>query len=91
MKWAYLAIIAIWLLLSLTLTFIAIWITHNAWLLTASGAAAVPTIILYRIAKSLFPLNDKEYEIIALKIMLQGSIEKHNKNKHLGDDLLNGQ
>jgi hypothetical protein len=62
-QWFFLALVALWLILSLLAPLVAFVSTGNLLCLTACADIAPPTYVLYILAKRIFPPGDNETKI----------------------------
>jgi hypothetical protein len=77
MQWFFLILLALWIGGAMTLPIVAFCLTGNPLCFSFFGTLAPPVYILHRIAGFLFPKQEKDYELAALKI-------KHLAQKKLG-------
>src|SRR5438132_10961239 len=68
MQWFFLKLVSVWIFVAITLPIVAFCITKNPLCLSGLTTLTPPVYILYRITKYLFPLGEKEFQIVALKI-----------------------
>jgi hypothetical protein len=67
MRWFFLALVALWILAAIIGSIIASYLAGNPLFLSGFSALLPPAFLLRRIIKSLFPLDDREYEIEKIK------------------------
>ena len=68
MRWFYLIGIGIWILVALSITGAAFCITRNPYSFSLFTTLAPPVYLLIRITKYLFPRDDKDFQLAAMKI-----------------------
>ena len=66
-QWFFLSLISLWILISTIGPIVAFCLTNNPLSLSLMSTLAPPLYILYRIARSLFPLNDGDIQIALAK------------------------
>ncbi len=67
-QWFFLALVALWLILSILAPLVAFITTSNSLCLTAFADIAPPTYLLYFLAKRIFPPGDSETKIELAKL-----------------------
>ena len=68
MRWCFMICMGIWILLALSITGAAVCITRSPYSLSLFTTLAPPVYILIRITKYLFPRDDKDFRLAAMKI-----------------------
>ena len=69
MRWFLAIILMVWILATLILVGTLFCITHNALCLSLCTVATPPAVLLSKMAAYLFPHNEWDYKLAALKIM----------------------
>jgi hypothetical protein len=80
MRWFFLSLVTLWIIAATISPLVAFCLTKNPFCLTGFTAIAPPAIILNRIAKYLFPKDERDYRIEEIRIKY--GVEQRNK-KHL--------
>ncbi len=76
MRWFLLAVILLWLLAAMILTAIVICLTKSVLSLSVFSTLLPPAYLLHWIAKRLFPMDDKTYELNKLRIQTKARTNK---------------
>jgi hypothetical protein len=79
MRWFLLAIILIWLLAAMVVTGLVIYLTKNLLSLSLFSTLLPPAYLLHWIAKRLFPMDEKTFELKKLSIQMKAW---NNKDLH---------
>jgi hypothetical protein len=79
MRWFFLIMVLIWLLISLIVTGLTISFTKSLLSLSVFATLAPPTYLLYWIAKHIFPMDERTYKLKELKI--RSSVVKQQYKK----------
>jgi len=68
MQWVFLALTTLWIFTAVVATALLFWHTGSPLCFTLFATLAPPVYIWWRIAKYLFPKDDRDYELAELKI-----------------------
>lgn len=79
MRWFLLIIILFWLLVAMTTTIVVVCLTKSIVSLSLFSTLAPPAYLLYWITKRLFPRDEKEIQLSAMKILQNNSQQLDRK------------
>ncbi len=78
MQWFFLVMVALWVFAAMVLPVIAFCLTKDPLCFSLFGILAPPVYLWYRLAKHLFPMDEKTFELKKLRIQVKTQNTKNS-------------